>query len=269
MLDIRVENDELTPKTQNLTPILEYYRLPLYILFGVLPSLVWLFYYLKKDLHPEPKRMILKVFLYGVIITIPVFFIQIGFFEILKQLQSFSLFTSFPIIIDILKWFVVIALVEEVLKYLAVRVMVFNSYELDEPLDIMLYMVVVALGFAALENILYLFSPIDNLSFNTIITTTIAISFIRFIGATFLHTLCSALLGYFLIISFFNLKKRLVLTIIGISLATILHGLYNFSIITLKSPINFIIPTIIIIGLAIFIISKFDKMKNLKSICKI
>src|SRR3989344_4984826 len=147
---------------------MEYYRLALYIFFGVLPSLVWLFYYLRKDLHPEPKRMIIKVFLYGVLITVPVFFIQVGLSGLLKQLQYLPLFASFPIIIDIIKWFIVIALVEEVLKYLVVKTIVFRSGELEEPLDIMLYMVVVALGFAALENIFYLLpSTIDNSPFDT------------------------------------------------------------------------------------------------------
>jgi len=248
---------------------MEYYRLPLYILFGILPSLVWLFYYLRKDLHPEPKKMILKVFLYGMIITIPVFFIQLGFSELLKQFQFFAFFVSYPVSIDILKWFLVIAFTEEIFKYLVVRSVVLKNKELDEPLDIMLYMVVVALGFAAVENVLYLFSPIDNLSFNTIITTTIAISFIRLIGATFLHTLSSALLGYFLALSFLKMKNRFTLTIVGVLLASLLHGLYNFSIIVLESPVNFIIPIIIIISLAVFVMYDFDDIKKVKSICKI
>ncbi len=248
---------------------MEYYRLPLYILFGILPSLIWLSYYLRKDLHPEPKRIILKIFFYGAVITMPTFFIQIGLSELLKQLQLFAFFASFPIITNILKWFFIIALTEELFKYLAVRIAVFKSRELDEPLDMMLYMVVAALGFAAVENVLYLFSPIDNISFEAIIGTTITISFIRFIGATFLHTLVSATLGYFLVMSFFKTEKRLRLTITGISVAVILHGLYNFSIIELKNPLNFIIPIIILVGLAIFVMFQFDKIKKLKSICKI
>src|SRR5260221_5839354 len=129
--------------------------------------------------------MILKIFIYGSLITVPVFFIQIGLSELLQQLQNVTFFASYPIIIELIKWFLVIALTEELLKYLIVKVNVFGSYALDEPLDIMLYMVVVALGFTAVENILYLFSPIDNISFDVIIKTTLTVSFIRFIGATF------------------------------------------------------------------------------------
>ena len=245
---------------------MEYYRLPLYILFGVLPSLVWLFYYLKKDLNPEPKKMIVKVFFYGALITIPTFFLQITLVNLLEQLHFLNLS---PFIIEILKWFIIIALTEEFLKYLVVRLAVFNSSEMDEPLDVMLYMVVSALGFTAVENVLYLFSPIDNISFQSIIKTAVTVSFIRFIGATFLHTLCSALFGYFLALSFIRSKNKVMLSLTGLFLATFLHGLYNFSIIVLQGPWNFIIPIIVILGLIIFMTYDFDEIKKIKSICKI
>lgn len=248
---------------------MEYYQLPLYIIFGILPSLIWLFYYLLKDLHPEPKRMILKVFLYGVAATLPVFLAQVLLTEFLKQLQPLEFMNSFPIVMEIIKWFFIIALTEEVAKYFIVKSTIFNSYALDEPLDVMLYMVVAALGFAALENILYLFSPFYDAPLSTVVGITITISFIRFIGATFLHTLCSALLGYFVVKSFFDAKKRLKFTVIGISLAVLLHGLYDFSIITLQSPFNLIVPVIIIAGLASFMVYDFDEVKKLKGICKI
>ena len=244
---------------------MQYYRLILYVIFGVLPSLIWLSYYLKKDLHPEPKKMIVKVFFYGGLITIPTFFIQIWLSKLLNQLH----FTSYPIIVEVFRWFLVIALTEEFLKYAAVKLSMHHSYEPDEPLDIMLYMVVAALGFAAVENVLYLFSPIDNVPFNTLLQTTIAISFIRFMGATFLHTLCSGLLGYFLALASLKKKNGLVLTMSGISLAALSHGLYNFSITTLQGPISIIIPTAVIMGLTIFMLYDFNEVKKIKSICKI
>src|SRR3989344_4801734 len=224
-------------------------HLTIYILFGILPSLVWLFYYLKKDLHPEPKREILKLFFYGAIITIPVFLVQMGLSSILEQIKVSGILDGFPIIADILKWFIVIALTEEFLKYFVVRQVILKESTLDEPLDIMLYMVVVALGFAAVENILYLFSPIPTASFKAVLQTTALISFIRFIGATFLHTLCSALVGYFLALASLKNKKRLSLTMTGLLSATALHGLYDFSIMIAPTPFSAIIPIVIIAGL--------------------
>lgn len=247
---------------------MELYRLALYAIFGILPSLIWLFYYLKKDLHPEPKKMILKVFFWGAVATMPALLLQIISFEALHQFPNLFIAPS-PLVGQIIKWFLVIALIEELVKYAVVRIIVFASGELDEPLDIMLYMVVSALGFAALENMLYLFSPIDGLSFSVVITTTVAISFLRFIGATFLHTLCSALVGYFMALSSLRAKHRFRLTTLGLFLAMALHGLYNFSIIQLSYPLNVAIPVLVIFGLAIFMVYDFNEIKKVKSIVKI
>jgi len=243
------------------------YKIIIYIIFGILPSLTWLFYYLTKDLHPEPKRMILKVFLWGALITVPVFFVQIGLSYLLAQVNSGS--TTGGILYSIIYWFLIIALSEEFFKYLVVKVKVVNNPNLDEPLDIMLYMVVAALGFAAIENVLYLFAPVGQMSLNDLLGRTLIIDLVRFIGATFLHTLCSAVIGYNLAISFYETKKRYFFSALGIFLAVALHGLYDFSIMTLDGYIKFAIPVIIIITLAFLVFSGFEKLKKMKSICKI
>ena len=84
----------------------------LYIIFGILPSLAWLFYYLKKDLHPESKKMILKIFLLGSLTTIPVYIIQKQLIEILGIINLPSIF------IYLIYWFLIIAFTEELFKYL-------------------------------------------------------------------------------------------------------------------------------------------------------
>jgi protease PrsW len=239
------------------------YSIIIYVFFGVLPSITWLSYYLRKDAHPEPKRMILKIFLWGALITLPVFFVQIGF-SYLLNLISIS-----PIAKSFIYWFLIIAFSEEFFKYLVIRSKVINSPDLDEPLDIMLYMVIAALGFAALENILYLVAPAGQMSFNQLINRSLLIDFIRFIGATFLHTLCSAVIGYSLAISFCEVKTKYISVTVGILMATALHGLYDFSIMTLNGYIRFIIPVAIILTLAFLVFTGFEKLKKLKSICKI
>ena len=239
------------------------YGIIIYIIFGVLPSLTWLLYYLSKDKHPEPKKMILTIFLWGALITIPVFFVQIGLKSLLDNI-SMNTFAK-----SLVYWFLIIALSEEFFKYLVIKIKVINSPHLDEPLDIMLYMVIAALGFTAVENILYLFTPIGGMSFNVLVGRTLTISFIRFIGATFLHTLCSAVVGYSLAFSICEAKRKYIPVIIGVIMATILHGLYNFSIITLDGYMKFVIPAIIILTLAFLVFSGFDKLKKMKSTCKI
>ncbi len=235
----------------------------LYILFGVLPSIIWLLFYLKKDVHPEPKLEVLKIFFCGALATIPAFFLEKGVFATTAS----SLFSGElkPAFITILNAFLGVALVEEVLKYLVVREKVLRSPEFDEPIDAMLYMIIAALGFAALENILLFF----RLGPEFLVKEALALSIFRFLGATFLHTLCSGTVGFFLALSFSNLKNNFWLISVGIGTASLLHGLYNFSIMEIEGSPKTLIPIIILIGLAIFVSLAFKRLKKMKSICKI
>ncbi len=164
-----------------------------------------------------------------------------------------------------LKFFLIIALFEELLKYLVVKKFVVSSKEFDEPLDIMLYMIISALGFAALENILLIFSPGE--PFGAMQGLNFSLS--RFVGATFLHTLASGTLGFFLALSFYSFKNRGKIFISGLGMAVVLHGLYNFAIIRLEDPLRSSIVLGILVGLAIFTTFGFIKLKGIKSICKI
>ncbi|MCL5011121.1 MAG: PrsW family glutamic-type intramembrane protease, partial [Patescibacteria group bacterium] len=122
----------------------------LFYLLGFLPSFAWLLFYLRKDSHPESNSTVIKIFALGMLA---------GFFAILleRSFQKIHAFFSGSISTEtILYIFVGVALIEELVKFLAVRLTVFRSVEFDEPLDLMLYMIIVALGFAALENILVL-----------------------------------------------------------------------------------------------------------------
>ena len=233
------------------------FNYPLYIFFGLAPSVIWLLFFLRKDKHPESNRMVLKIFFYGMLAAFPAVFIELGFAQQITQIYLPQ------ILVSILYVFLGIALVEEVLKYLVVKKQVLKDPEFDEPVDVMLYMIIAALGFAALENLFILFPLIQPFQFFETLVTSV----LRFVGATFLHALCSGLIGYFLALSFLKSKNRLKLKTVGITLAVLLHGLYDFSIIKVAGGWKFVLPIIILIGLAIFISLGFKKVKKLKSIC--
>jgi len=230
----------------------------IYIIFGILPSLTWLFYYLRKDLHPESKKMIIKIFIWGALATIPTYLVQ-------KQLIEFlSLVNISTVFISLIYWFLVIALTEEFFKYLVINLKVLKNPEFDEPIDAMIYMTISALGFAAIENIFYVISSAINLPTNNAIFTAAIISFARFLGATFLHTLCSAIIGYFIAMTFTNKKKRFRFTILGIITATCLHGLYNFSIMSIETNwLKILIPITILTILFLIVMSQFKKIRNI------
>ena len=232
---------------------------PLYIIFGVLPSFIWLLFYLRKDSHPESNRMILKIFFYGMIAAIPAILLEMG---IIGEVSKLNLS---PIFLSILNIFIGVALVEEFLKYLVVRGKVLRNSEFDEPIDVLLYMIIAALGFATSENILILFSLGPTFLFSEAMSVTA----FRFLGATFLHALSSGVLGFFLALSFFDLKNRGKFLLLGIALATLLHGIYNFAIIKIEGILAFLIPILLLLSLAIFLTWGFKRLKKIKSVCKI
>jgi RsiW-degrading membrane proteinase PrsW (M82 family) len=195
--------------------------------------------------------MVLKVFLVGMLFAFLALFVEkllIDGIEVLRLPQKIE---------DFIKIFLVVALVEEFLKFLVVREVVFESKELDEPIDCMIYMIISGLGFAATENLLLLF-PLKIKFFGEIFQ----ISFLRFISATFLHALSSAIVGFFIGLSFFRKKERLKLISLGLFFATLLHGLYNFSIIEFGERIGLFFSAILILISAFFVSNFFKRLKE-------
>ena len=197
----------------------------LYFLFltllGFVPSLIWLGFYLRKDVHPEPKEMVIKIFILGMGCAVVAAFVGI-------LLSDFIQNSGLPLFFSLfLQVFIAVALIEEIAKYLPIHFYVLNDPEFDEPIDAMIYMIISGLGFAALENILFLFKSF--LSSGMLGETLVAL-FGRFISATFLHALTSASIGYFLALSILKKRGRTFFFILGILLSTTLHGIYNFAI---------------------------------------
>ena len=228
---------------------------PLLLLFASAPSFIWLAFFLRKDSHPEPNRMILKIFLFGALATIPAMYLETffeGFFSDLSLSRTTFLLIYFLI---------GIAFVEEFLKYLVVRVGALSNSALDEPLDVMLYMVIAALGFAALENILLLFGLVQIYPASDIFL----VNSVRFVQAVFLHALTSGLFGYFLARAIFKKKHVRLLTLLGLTLATLLHGFFNFYIFTVGGQNFFLLllPIIPLLAIGIFISFGFQQLKLL------
>ncbi len=188
--------------------------LGLAFLGGIIPSLLWLWFWLKEDRkNPEPKGLLTIIFILGMVAVIFVLPIQ-------KFIQANVASHSWQIIL----W----ATAEELLKYLAVIAVLYKTNYIDEPLDWPIYLITAALGFAALENALFLIKP---LSLGQI-TVSLLTGELRFLGATLLHTISSAIIGISLGLSLFMktyVKKWYLLT--GLVLAIALHSAFNFSII--------------------------------------
>lgn len=230
----------------------------LFIVFGMLPSILWLFFYLKRDVYPEPKEMIMKVFALGMIVTFFVVFLEIAVFN---YFQKFNL--SYFVLI-MLQFFISVALIEEFAKYAVVRLGVSKNSEFDEPIDAMIYMVVAGLGFAAVENIIVLFP----LTAPGIFETTLKISFLRAISATVLHALASANIGYFWAYSLYHRKYRFFIVAFGIIFSSFLHGIYNLGI-NMDGDYKIAITFLVLSLFFLMAMIQFQNVRKLKSVCKI
>lgn len=246
----------------------------IFIIFGLAPSIIWLLFYLRKDVHPESKLMVLKIFFWGMGAGVLAFIIEI----FLSWLAVFALngyIDSAPIALFLLKIFIFVALVEEWSKFIIVRIKVIKNKEFDEPVDAMIYMIIAALGFAALENVLILFT----IKTPSLIRDAALVSSFRFLGATFLHALASAVIGYFLALSICQPDKKTGFIIKGFFISSILHGLFNMLIIIIEDSliteeigvfaVCFVFLIIVMTSVAIFVSNRFKNLKHLQSVCAI
>jgi len=227
---------------------------------GILPTFIWLYFWLQEDRkNPEPKYMIAKTFLFGML-TVPITaFFQFFWNELVTDHQNINIlfYTNYILsIVTLTVW----SFIEEILKYFAAKKSGLDSKSNDERIDPIIYMITAALGFAALENTFYLFYTIrESASFSEVFV----LGNLRFIGATVLHIASSAVVGIFLSLSYYkshSLKIRYLTT--GIILATILHTIFNVFIIRAKIFNLIAFVTVWVVILCILLM--FERIKTNK-----
>lgn len=222
---------------------------------ALLPSLTWLLFYLKEDPHPEPPRWLWLSFFIGVGAAPVSFYIEKAAFGFTQWLG----YTPGIIAESGLFMFLGIALVEELTKFWGAKVLLAKNPVLDEPVDAMIYMVTIALGFAAFENILVL----NNYATSQLLGRAVQAVILRFVGANFLHTLASGTVGYWWALGMANGKNQLLKLTYGITAATVLHGTFNLLIIHLGSLYLFA-TTLLLFVVGLVVLHEFEIIKKLK-----
>jgi protease PrsW len=188
---------------------------------GVLPSLAWLWFWVREDSdHHEPRYIIALAFFAGMIAVGLAIFLE----EAAQPLIEAAVVGVAGISVTAVTY-VAWSAMEELLKYLLAAATVLYRREDSEPIDPVIYMIVVALGFAAVENALFLMSPslVGNTALDLIQTANY-----RFVGATVIHTLSSGAIGAMMGLAFYERWHIKVLyTLCGILLAILLHSCFN------------------------------------------
>ncbi|MEN9912738.1 MAG: hypothetical protein RLY66_146 [Candidatus Parcubacteria bacterium] len=180
--------------------------------------MVWLWFWLREDrLHPEPRPLLVITFFGGMVAVA---------LAIMAERWIAGIYTD-PTIQYTL-W----AFVEEIAKFLVVAVVALRASANDEPIDAMIYCIVTAIGFAALENAFFIMDPLSNGE----VARAIVNGNMRFIGATLLHIVSSASIGFTIGYVFYKGPfTKILAAIVGVTIAGSIHAAFNLSIINANS----------------------------------
>ncbi len=114
-------------------------NIPVVVVLALAPSLFWFWFFARQDKRPEPARVLLRVFFWGVMMVIPATVLE----------NSIETFFGSTVLV------VLTGLIEEGFKFLAAS-SIAKHKNFDEPIDGLIYSTAAALGFATLENLAYM-----------------------------------------------------------------------------------------------------------------
>ncbi len=216
-------------------------------LSGLIPALFWLWFWLREDkCRPEPKILIASAFISGMLIV-----------PLVLPLQQFAMqrFVGDNLIF-------VWVIIEEVLKYSAALIVILWNKAVDEPIDVIIYMITIALGFSALENALFIFNPLTNGDYiNSFLTGNF-----RFLGATLLHVLASGTVGVAMALSYYkHTSIKIFASSFGLFIAIMLHALFNFFIMDASGETVLGVFMFVWMGVIVLFLI-FEKVKQLEKV---
>nr|WP_281363490.1 glutamic-type intramembrane protease PrsW [Paenibacillus lemnae] len=184
------------------------------------------YFYLKDKYDQEPLHVVIKMFLLGFLIVIPVLILQRGMMLWLGD---------GPVVESLL----ISAGVEEVLKWFVLYHLIYNHVEFDEPYDSILYATAISLGFATVENILYAWY--SQAAFGPML--------IRALLPVSGHAMFGVIMGYYIgRAKFSGHETRRKFLLLSLFLPWMYHGIYDLILNVLThSWIWFIIPLMVLL----------------------
>lgn len=188
------------------------------------------YFYIRDRYEKEPKLLLFKVFVWGALSVIPAILLGL---TLHKPLALF--FQAGSPVYLLLENFIVIALVEEAVKFYVVFKAAYRHPAFNEPYDGMMYAITASLGFAALENILY------------VARGGLTVALARMALAVPAHALFGAFMGYYAGRAKFVPERESYYLFYALSIPTLLHGTYDL----LLSTQN-VIFVLMVVPLSIF-----------------
>lgn len=169
-----------------------------------------MYVYFRDKYEKEPVKLILKGILLGAVIIFPVGLVENYIIVIGKDFGKISKAA----------WdgFVVAGATEEAFKYLAVFILIWRNRNFNEKFDGIVYAVSVSLGFAAIENLFYVFSNSNSMQ----------VGLLRAFTAVPGHTIFGIVMGFYLGLARFSITNRRKWLIRAFTIPWLLHGVYDF-----------------------------------------
>lgn len=243
-----------------LLDFIQKYPFVLAFIIGVVPAMIWLWFWLSEDRHHEPARMLTLSFLGGMVAVIVALSIQqnicrLGFFSGHCFTHSIDSWSNKDTTL-----FVLFAATEEILKFLFIYIIALRNKKItDEPVDDIIYLIVSALGFVTLENTLFLIDLVKNGD----LVGSIIHGNLRFIGASLLHTMSSGTIGICMALAFYKSKnKKRIYMLSGIAIAIVLHTMFNLFIIRQTEGNIFFVFGAVWLSIVVLLLL-FEKVKSI------
>jgi RsiW-degrading membrane proteinase PrsW (M82 family) len=178
---------------------------------AVLPSLLFIWYFYRRDVFPEPRGLLLATFGLGVLAVLPVLGVALPVLVLFAQ----PLTQASPLLGGLTAGFLTAGIPEEFFKFLVIAGYCARRPEFDEPMDGIVYGAVASLGFATMENVLYVGTGGAELALSRAFT------------AVPCHAFLGAIMGYFVGQAKFHPERRGFFLTVGLLLPMLLHSLYD------------------------------------------
>lgn len=186
---------------------------------GIAPGLALLsYFYLKDEYDAEPISVVLRTFLYGALLVFPIMFVQ-------YILKAENMITS-----EFVEAFFSASLLEEYFKWFILYYVVYQHVAFDEPFDGIVYGASVSLGFATVENILYL------------VANGVEHALSRALLPVSSHAMFGVIMGYYMGKAKFVAGFKYKWIILSLLLPVVLHGLYDYILLSREAWLYIILP---------------------------
>ncbi len=166
------------------------------------------------------RKTCLKLFLTGILITLFAFCVEYVYSKLLRvDLVDPNVSLS---VLNIILACGGIAITEELTKFFGAFFILKKNKHFDKTIDATIYLIVLALGFALVENILV---AVQDFYTGNTLPSVLSIMGLRFIGANLFHILSSGIIGFFWALSLIRHRQKYL--IIGLSLGILLHAIFD------------------------------------------